>query len=72
MPTPSPIIAARIGAAVLTSTSDAMAVISPILVASPRSAVAIGTLIAMSEPNASSNTITAATRPNNSWLLGGW
>ena len=53
-----------------TSTTAAMSVMSPMLVARPSSAVPMGRPIAITDPNASSSTITAASRPMSSWPTG--
>ncbi len=63
-------MAARIGETEFTSTNEAVSVISPMLVARPTSAVPMGSPMAMTEPNATSNTTTATRMPMISWPPG--
>ena len=68
MPTPRPIIVASVGATVGTAVTWPMAVISARLVKRPRTAVMIGSAIAVAVPKASSRMITAAASPTASLL----
>jgi hypothetical protein len=63
MPTPRPIMAARIGETEFTSANEATSVMSPRLVARPTRAVPIGRPMAMTEPKATSSTTTATRMP---------
>ena len=73
MPTPRPIICARVGASVPMSVNAATILMSEKPTARPKSAVVIGSPIATTDPNANSSTTTAASRPMRSALFdGGW
>ncbi len=60
-------MAAIVGATELTSTTEAMIVMRPRLVARPASARPMGTPMATIEPKATSSTMTATAMPMSSW-----
>ena len=66
MPTPIPIIEARIGVVVGTSTTAATMVSSITLIPSPNRAMPMGRPMARMEPKASRRMSTAASRPISS------
>ena len=72
MPTPMPIIEARIGVVVGTSTTAATRVSSITLIPSPKRAMPMGRPMARIEPKASRRMSTAASRPISSapWVSG--
>jgi hypothetical protein len=70
MPTPRPIMAARIGDTEFTSVNAATSEMRPRLVARPTTASPIGNPMAMTDPKATSSTTTATRMPIISWPLG--
>ena len=72
MPTPRPIIAARVGAKVATSMKRASKVTRVTPRATPRPATTIGRPAATTEPKATSKMISAAMMPMSSLLGGSW
>ena len=72
MPTPRPIIVASVGATVGTSVNSPTMLISASALTSPRTAVTIGSAIAVAVPKANSRMMTAAPSPIASlmWVSG--
>ena len=68
MPTPSPIIVARVGATVGTSATWLMSVMIDSPLTRPRMAVTIGSPMATTVPKVKSRTMTAIPRPTTSLI----